>query len=108
MNESGDVTLPPMDVAARLPRLRERVSGECDALLVTHLPNVRYLTGFTGSAGMLLVRADDALLVTDGRYASQSADQLRESKVVAGIEIGPPAQQREVIRSAASACRLGL
>ncbi len=41
-----------------------------DALLVTHLPNVRYLTGFTGSAGVLLIGAgkQKPIFITDGRY----------------------------------------
>ena len=43
-----------------------------DALLVTHLPNIRYLTGFTGTAGLLLLRPGDAVLVTDFRYAAQA------------------------------------
>jgi Xaa-Pro aminopeptidase len=43
-----------------------------DALLVTHLPNIRYLTGFSGSAGLLLVRAAGAMLITDFRYAVQA------------------------------------
>ncbi len=43
-----------------------------DALLVTHLVNVRYLTGFTGSNAQLLVFGDDALLLTDGRYTEQA------------------------------------
>ena len=42
-----------MDIASRLPRLRERMADAgCDALLVTHLTNIRYLTGFTGSSGL--------------------------------------------------------
>lgn len=47
-----------------------------DALLVAHLPNIRYLTGFTGSAALLLLRADDALLVTDSRYAAQAPAEV--------------------------------
>ncbi len=43
-----------------------------DALLVTHLPNIRYLTGFSGSAGLLLVRAAGTMLITDFRYAVQA------------------------------------
>jgi Xaa-Pro aminopeptidase len=55
-----------------------------DALLVTHLANIRYLTGFTGSAGLLLVRADDTILITDFRYASQAP---QEAGTVASVEI---------------------
>ncbi len=44
-----------------------------DALLVTALPNVRYLTGFSGSAALLVVTQADTLLVTDFRYEEQAA-----------------------------------
>jgi len=48
-----------------------------DAVLVTNLLNVRYLTGFTGSNGALRVRADGAdLFGTDGRYTTQAAARL--------------------------------
>lgn len=47
-----------------------------DALLVTALPNVRYLAGFTGSNAMLLVFPDRALLFTDPRYAIQAAGEV--------------------------------
>ena len=55
-----------------------------DALLVQSLPNVRYLTGFTGSSGLLLVRPDGAVLVTDFRYATQAP---REAEGAARVEI---------------------
>lgn len=45
------------------------------AFLVQHLPNVQYLTGFTGSAGLLLVRGDDVVLITDFRYAVQAPQE---------------------------------
>jgi Xaa-Pro aminopeptidase len=56
-------------LAARLPELR------LDALLVTALPNVRYLAGFTGSNAMLLAFPDRALLFTDPRYAIQARNE---------------------------------
>ncbi|MDP6241004.1 MAG: aminopeptidase P family N-terminal domain-containing protein, partial [Acidimicrobiales bacterium] len=67
-------------MAGRLDRLRAGfdVAG-VDALVVTNPTNIRYLTGFTGSAGELLVGADAALLVTDGRYAEQAPTQVAES-----------------------------
>jgi Xaa-Pro aminopeptidase len=72
---SGDAPLAPMDFPGRLTRLRSGLgAAEVDALLVTALANVRYLTGFTGSAGVLLATAGGpgALLVTDGRYRAQA------------------------------------
>lgn len=56
----------------RLTRLRASLAqSELDALLVAAMPNVRYLTGFTGSNGFVLVTASEALLLTDFRYAAQ-------------------------------------
>lgn len=86
----GDVVddLAPTDVVGRLGRLRDRLPEEgCDALVVSDLVNVRYLTGFTGSNATLLVTADDATLVTDGRYRTQSAEQLESSGVRADVVI---------------------
>jgi Xaa-Pro aminopeptidase len=55
-----------------------------DALLVTHLPNIRYLTGFTGSAALLLLRAEGATLITDFRYAVQAPV---EAGTAAAVEV---------------------
>ena len=65
-------------------RLRAGVADAgCDALLVTNLTNVRYLTGFTGSAALLLVTPDDLVFVTDGRYRDQAAAQIEGAGVAA-------------------------
>src|SRR4051794_16006015 len=57
--------------------LRER---DLHALLVTSLPNVRWLTGFTGSSGAAVVGTDGTRrFVTDFRYLTQSAEQLDDS-----------------------------
>jgi Xaa-Pro aminopeptidase len=76
-----------MDYLARqrqlTARLREIGSA---ALLVTHLPNIRYLCGFTGSAGVLLVtagaRAARLTFFTDGRYTQQAAEEVTGARVV--------------------------
>jgi Xaa-Pro aminopeptidase len=62
-----------MDPAARRARLSEdlRQAG-IDALYVTSMPNVRYLSGFSGSHGHLLVGWEGATLLTDGRYVAQA------------------------------------
>jgi Xaa-Pro aminopeptidase len=103
------VTLPAMDVQGRLPRLREHMAeAGCDALLVTHLTNIRYLTGFTGSAGLLLVLPDDAVFVSDGRYRDQSAEQLAANGVEARIEISATEQDGKVAAAAKGVARVGL
>jgi Xaa-Pro aminopeptidase len=50
------------------------------ALLITHLPDVRYLTGFTGSNAVLALASGQSVLVTDGRYATQVKEQARSVK----------------------------
>jgi Xaa-Pro aminopeptidase len=57
-------------------------AAELDALLVTHLPNVRYLTGFTGTAALLLLTRDRAVLVSDFRYEAQAAQEVGNSATV--------------------------
>jgi Xaa-Pro aminopeptidase len=87
--------LAPLEVSVRLPALRARLAAEeLDALLVTRLPNIRYLSGFTGSAAMLLVTGDHAMFVTDGRYGEQSHEQLGAAGVDAAIEVRTVASQQ--------------
>ncbi|MGB0117598.1 MAG: Xaa-Pro peptidase family protein [Terriglobales bacterium] len=71
-----------MDHAGRLGRLRsELAENDLDALLVTHLPNIRYLCGFTGSAAALLVSDRGAVLFTDGRYRTQAKQEVQAASV---------------------------
>ena len=71
------------DAATRLARLRERFDAlEVDALLVTAPANRRWLSGFTGSAGVLLVGADAARIATDGRYHEQARLQAPAFELV--------------------------
>ncbi|MEE2035028.1 M24 family metallopeptidase, partial [Rhodococcus chondri] len=73
----------PVDHASRRSALRRLLADrDLDALLVTDLLNIRYLTGFTGSNAALLVSTDDdrdesrTLVCTDGRYLTQVAEQV--------------------------------
>jgi len=50
-------------------------------LLVTHLPDVRYLCGFTGSSAALAVTRRSARLFTDGRYTAQAAEEVQSARV---------------------------
>jgi Xaa-Pro aminopeptidase len=69
--------------ADRQEALRAALAAEgLDALLVTHLPNVRYLTGFTGSAALLLIHPQSTVLVTDFRYAVQAPEEAGASAAV--------------------------
>jgi Xaa-Pro aminopeptidase len=72
--------------ADRRDRLRDRVrAAGLDAALVTRLVNVRYLTGFTGSSGALLLPADPDrpdVLCTDGRYTTQAGAQTPDVELL--------------------------
>ncbi|MGH2555537.1 MAG: M24 family metallopeptidase, partial [Actinomycetota bacterium] len=62
-----------VDHASRRTRLASRLGDlQAEAFLVTRLPNVRYLTGFTGSNGQFILRSADGIFLTDGRYAEQA------------------------------------
>jgi Xaa-Pro aminopeptidase len=96
-------SLPAMDIARRVDQLRSHfVAERIDALLVTSATNIRYLTGFTGSAAIAMVTPSDFVLVTDGRYATQAPQQLSESGCGARVEISST-NQREIIAGVISA-----
>ena len=66
-----------MDHRVRRDALAARLEDlSVDALLITRLLHTRYLTGFTGSNGQVLVRRDGALFLTDGRYTEQSRREV--------------------------------
>ena len=61
----------------RITKLRiELVNHGLDAALLTHGPNVRYLSGFSGSSGMLVVLPEEAGLITDFRYEQQAGEEV--------------------------------
>lgn len=71
-----------MDYATRQKKLAAALaSARVDALLVTHLPNIRYLCGFSGTAG-LLAAGNKCVFYTDGRYMQQAVDEVHGAKVV--------------------------
>lgn len=103
--------LAAMDVADRVDRLRAAMAAAgVPALLVTNLTNIRYLTGFTGSAALLLVSDQSLTFVTDGRYGQQSTEQLAAAGVQAAIEVTSTGQKAAVsgALSRSGAPKLGL
>ena len=84
-----------MDHGLRRARLAERL-GELgvESLLVTELPNVRYLSGFTGSNGALLVAPTATVFFTDGRYAEQAGREVSDVERVTTSRLVPAAGER--------------
>jgi Xaa-Pro aminopeptidase len=71
-----------MDHSGRLSRLRSELEDhDLDSLLVSDLPNISYLCGFTGSAAALMVSDRGVILFTDGRYRTQAKEEINGAKV---------------------------
>jgi len=72
-----------MDHVGRLQGVQHTLAQRrLDALLITHLPNVRYLCGFTGSAGALVISETKSVFFTDGRYTEQARAEVQGPRVV--------------------------
>lgn len=72
-----------MNFQARQKKLREHLeTTRFDASLISHLPNIRYLCGFTGSSGFLLVEESGSVFFTDVRYDTQAREEVKGAKVV--------------------------
>ncbi len=73
--------------ATRIKALGEKLAAEkIDALLLSSLPNIRYLTGFSGTSALVLATRSETLLITDFRYETQVADEVGD---VAKVRIEP-------------------
>ena len=71
-----------MNIKSRLQKLRQKLSEkESDAIFVSQPENRYYLSGFDGSAGYLLITAQDAVLATDFRYVEQAGRQAPEYQI---------------------------
>jgi Xaa-Pro aminopeptidase len=71
-----------VDHFRRIGQLRRRLTrAALPGLVVTHLPDLRYLCGFTGSSAALAVTRRAARLFTDGRYTAQAAEEVTDAQV---------------------------
>ena len=105
--------LPPLRVEGRLDRLRASLAeAHVDAAVVADRLNVRWLTGFTGSNGTLIVDVNGdrpALLITDGRYTEQAPEQLAAAGCSDDVEVRvSPNAHEAAVRRLSSAARVGL
>ncbi|UCD64276.1 MAG: aminopeptidase P family protein [Candidatus Zixiibacteriota bacterium] len=66
----------------RIDGLRKKMKAEnLDGLIVTYLDHVRYLSGFTGSAGLLVISGGRAEFFTDFRYKDQAAKEVTGARI---------------------------
>ncbi len=67
----------------RLKRISREMRSWCvDGALFTSLENIRYLTGFTGSSGALLVTGQEAIFITDSRYETQAHKEVKGCRIL--------------------------
>jgi Xaa-Pro aminopeptidase len=77
----------------RLVRARDSLrTFSIDALVVSHLPNIRYLTGFTGTAGLLVLTATECTLIVDFRYRAAARAHLAAQDLASDIALTIPEQ----------------
>ncbi|MBI5328391.1 MAG: aminopeptidase P family protein [Deltaproteobacteria bacterium] len=66
----------------RLKKIQERLSSwEIDILLITTLENISYISGFTGSSGIIIITPYQAIFLTDSRYAEQSKREVKGLRI---------------------------
>ena len=72
---------------SRIDKLRQTLSNQgLDGIFITNLTSVKYITGFTGSAGSCLITEDESYFISDGRYDVQSKKQV--SNMIRFIDFG--------------------
>lgn len=103
-------TLPPIGFSGRADAVRQRLADHrAEALAVTDLTNIRWLTGFTGSSASVALLPDRLVLVTDGRYRERATDELAAAGVEGEVVVGftQAAQQEAFVGLFAGVERVG-
>jgi Xaa-Pro aminopeptidase len=89
---------PPDILAARIAAVRGELSAtRLDALVVTSLPNIAYLTGLFASAAALVVEPEQLALIADSRYAESLKDRANECPLIDAIELPPGSSYDQAI-----------
>ena len=78
-----------MNYSSRLSALHKKLPKlECDALVVSDLTNARYLCGYTGTSGMIVISESAAFFITDFRYEAQAAAEVPDEYKIVIAEKG--------------------
>jgi Xaa-Pro aminopeptidase/Xaa-Pro dipeptidase len=71
----------------RISRLRQKFSTyKIDSLIFFNMSNIRYLSGFTGSEGVLLINSDKTYLLVDGRYTTQACREVTDIQIIKYVD----------------------
>lgn len=92
-----------MNTTERTELLRRALTAKkIDVLIVSHLPNIRYLCGFTGSNGLLLVTPSATMFVTDFRYEEQIRTEVTADEIsITQTDLLHYAAGKKILRQAA-------
>lgn len=72
-------------------------ANELGALIISAPSNIRYLSGFTGSNGTLVLRSSGATLLTDSRYSARAHDEVEAAGADVEIVIAPGTAQKQLV-----------
>jgi Xaa-Pro aminopeptidase len=68
---------------ARIEKIRDILKKQnIDAFYITHLPNIRYVSGFSGSSAFVIITPGKNYFITDFRYQSQSAEEVKGFEII--------------------------
>lgn len=100
------IKIPLTHYSSRLTKVREALTGKSiDGFLVTEMHNIRYLTGFTGSSGFLLITKRANVFITDFRYKEQAERETRGWDII--LEKGGIARTIKVLSQKMGIRKLG-
>ncbi len=98
-----------MNTPVRLKKLQAVLEREkLDGLIVSNLSNIRWLCGFSGSAGWVVVTSDEMTLITDARYSGQAEQEVEKSGANASVVIEKTRQKEAILRALKSSKKIGL
>ncbi len=80
---------------SRIDKIKEYLTElNLDAFYVTHIPNIRYLSGFSGSSAYLIITKNKNYFFTDFRYKEQSKEQVKGCEII--VNFSPPEEIKNV------------
>src|SRR5688572_8346650 len=81
---------PTATLSVRHHHIRQAMAERSlDALVLTSLPNITYLTNFRGSSAIAVLTRDRLIFITDSRYTTVLADTQATSRACPGLEVAP-------------------
>lgn len=105
---SMSLSLPPIRAAARVEALRDAIkAADIDAMIVTEATSIRWLTGFSGSNGHVVV-SDDLTVITDGRYRQQCPQEMEAVGVEGTVVVTQTETEKRLAAACGSATRIGI